>query len=186
METIYAQEFLPRLKIEYGSTADYLLKRLDWTKEDIAEAQATGRYFTRDIEDRYIRVRRNDWAYSVPKDYTWVIFKHLIFSLFRHVLLSISVPGFCRHWLVWTLLPLVDWKKATPFVQDRGLAGRFSPQRPDLRIETEGYKTEGVCKEIEAFAREHWPDATDVLWLVNPVKLQSVPALVSDSIDFLY
>lgn len=84
-----------------------------------------------------------------------------------------------RHWLVWTLLPLVDWKKAIPFVQEHGLAGRFSPQRPDLRIETEGYKTEEVCQEIEAFAKSHWPEATDVLWLVNPVKLQSVPALVS-------
>jgi hypothetical protein len=84
-----------------------------------------------------------------------------------------------RHWLVWTLLPLVDWNKAAPFVQERGLAGRYSTQTPELRLETEGYKTEGVCKEIEAFARMQWPDATDVLWLVNPVKLQSVPALVS-------
>lgn len=56
--------------MEYGSTADYLLKRLDWTEETIAEAQATGRYFTRDIEEKYVRVRRNDWAYSVPKEYT--------------------------------------------------------------------------------------------------------------------
>lgn len=69
LEKIYAQEFLPRLKQEYGSTADYLLKRLDWTPELIAEAQSTGRYFTRDIEDKYLRVRKNDWAYSVPKEY---------------------------------------------------------------------------------------------------------------------
>lgn len=151
LEKIYQAEFLPRLKWEYGSTANYLLKRLDWSEDIVHEAQATGRYFTRDIEDRYIRVRCNDWAYSVPKEYT--------------------------HWLVWTLLPLVDWKNATSFVQERGLAGRYSPQRPDLRIETEGYKTEGVCKEIEAFAKACWPEATDVLWLVNPVKLQSVPAL---------
>lgn len=86
-----------------------------------------------------------------------------------------------RHWLVWTLLPLVDWTKATPYVQERGLAGRFSPQKPELLIETEGCKTEGVCEELEAFAAKQWPDATDFMWLVNPVKLQSVPALVSSS-----
>lgn len=73
----------------------------------------------------------------------------------------------------------MDWKHATSYVQDRGLSGRFSPQKPELRIETEGCKTEGVCKELEAFAMARWPDATDVMWLVNPVKLQSVPALVS-------
>lgn len=69
LEKIYEQVYLPRLKQEYGSTANYLMKRLEWTPEIIAEAQSTGRYFTRDIEDKYLRVRKNDWAYSVPKDY---------------------------------------------------------------------------------------------------------------------
>lgn len=97
---------------------------------------------------------------------------------------SIWLKSCGRHWLVWTLLPLVDWKKATPYVQQRGLAGRYSSQRPELRIETEGYQSEGVCQELEAFAEKQWPDATDVMWLVNPVKLQSVPALVSSSYNF--
>lgn len=101
------------------------------------------------------------------------------------ILLSLLTLSSCRlhvsprHWLIWTLLPLVDWSKAAPYVQERGLAGRYSNQKPGLRIETGGYRTEGVCKEIEAFAQAQWPDATDVMWLVNPVKLQSVPALVS-------
>jgi hypothetical protein len=84
-----------------------------------------------------------------------------------------------RHWLVWSLLPLVNWATAIPFVQERGLAGRFSETRAELNMEAEGNHTEPVCREIEAFARVQWPKATDVMWLVNPVKLQSVPALVS-------
>lgn len=79
----------------------------------------------------------------------------------------------------------MDWKKASPIVQELGLSGRItSGSRASVEpIAGPGNETEGVCQEIEAFARTQWPQSTEMFWLVNPVKLQSVPGLVSGAID---
>ena len=85
-----------------------------------------------------------------------------------------------RHWLVWTLLPLVDWSKAAPFVSERGISGRVCPHSQDASttIKAEGNSSEPVCEEIVAFAKQQWPDASEIFWIVNPVALQTVPGLV--------
>lgn len=85
-----------------------------------------------------------------------------------------------RHWLVWTLLPLVNWSKAGTFVSERGIAGRVCPQSQDASttINAEGNRSEPVCEEIVAFAKQQWPDASEIFWIVNPVALQTVPGLV--------
>ena len=45
-------------------------------------------------------------------------------------------------------------------------------------IDAEGNHTEPVCQEIVRFAKERWPDAKELVWIVNPVHLQTVPRLV--------
>ncbi|KAL7004739.1 hypothetical protein EMMF5_005753 [Cystobasidiomycetes sp. EMM_F5] len=166
VEELYTNRFRPALRQQYDSVESYLLDRLDWSRADVGQALATQRYFTRHIEPQFVRVRRNDWPYSVPHNFQ---------------------ENIGRHWLVWTLLPLLDWNKAAPFVAEHGIAGRTFPRKlanpatgtspGDDDIEAEGNHTEPVCKEIVAFAAAQWPEATELLWLVNPVKLQSVPGL---------
>lgn len=153
LEDIYSSLFLPAVKREYGSTEAFLYKRLGWSPEDVHEARKTGRPFTRDIESSYHRVVRNDWPYGVPREY--------------------------EHWLVWTLLPLVDWSKAAPFVSERGISGRVCPHSQDASttINAEDNPSEPVCEEIVAFVKQQWPDASEIFWIVNPVALQTVPGL---------
>lgn len=93
-----------------------------------------------------------------------------------------------RHWVVWTLLPLVDWTTADGVVSNRGLSGRRvfrtrpSDEQDDItneNIDSAGNASQPVCEEILAFARSRWSEADELAFIVNPVKLQSVPGLVS-------
>lgn len=79
--------------------------------------------------------------------------------------------------LVWTLLPIVDWSDAAPFVQTQGISGRVGLDVQ--RVDAPGNKDTPVCEEIIDFVMNRWPTAAELLWFVNPVKLQSVPGLVS-------
>lgn len=84
-----------------------------------------------------------------------------------------------RHFLVWTLLPLVSWPNAADFVARQGIAGAVFLDASAQNIEAEGNHTEAVCEEIVAFAKSRWPSAKEFAWIVNPVHLQTVPRLVS-------
>lgn len=60
----------------------------------------------------------------------------------------------------------------------QGLAGAVNLEDPGQDIAAQGNHTEPVCQEIIAFARARWPEAKELVWLVNPVHLQTVPRLV--------
>lgn len=100
------------------------------------------------------------------------------------------------------MLPILNWKESSPVVQDQGISGRLLfPSRSSQEAENitangttngshpasdaieghivgPGNDTAPVCKEIEAFISQRWPETKELMWIVNPVKLQSVPGLV--------
>lgn len=101
VEELYTNRFRPALRQQYDSVESYLLDRLDWSRADVGQALATQRYFTRHIEPQFVRVRRNDWPYSVPHNFQCVQSPdlHAMLFLIGRTLEDTGLCGlYCPYW----------------------------------------------------------------------------------------
>ena len=69
LQELYDGKFIPLIKQQYVMVERYLLARLGWMEYDLTQAQAAGTFFTRNIGEQHVRIRRNDWPYSIPKEF---------------------------------------------------------------------------------------------------------------------
>ncbi|ORY76270.1 hypothetical protein BCR35DRAFT_305927 [Leucosporidium creatinivorum] len=175
LESLYSNHFNLLIRSTYGGVETYLRAQLGWQWDPSAVHPD---HWSRDDE---VQVRKNDWAYSVPRDVehyvVWVP------SPLFHPLLCTPPPSkppspphtptTSRPLFPSTPAP-VAVKGSWEHVSQYGLSG-VTGFEGEVQ---EGGGEEKPEREIEAFVKRRWSEGEwETMWFANPPSLQSVRGL---------